>query len=109
MMVWEASGSAVGEQYSSGPPVTVKSKVGRRRYENHPDVHRAIDTWIAESGATATKARIETRSSQSKGESYSAFVCPGCAALMGQVFVVQINTKHWSVISAPLLKKTPAS
>lgn len=104
MMVWEASSSRAGEQYSSAPPVTVKSKVGQRRYENHPDVHSAIDTWISQSGAKVTKARIENRRSQGRGEAYSAFVCPGCAAIMGQIFVSQINSEHWSILSAPLLR-----
>ncbi|WP_026556944.1 competence protein CoiA [Arthrobacter sp. 35W] len=105
MMVWEAWSGRPGEQYSSAPQVTVKRKVGPRRYQNHPDVHQAVDTWIVRSGAAVTKARIETRSSQGKGESYSAFVCPRCRALIGQVYVAQINAEHWSVISAPLLQK----
>lgn len=105
MMVWEAASAKQGEPYSSAPGVVVKNKVGLKRYENHPDVHQAIDTWIAQSGAKVSKARIEQRSSQGKGESYSAFICPGCSALMGQVFVAQISSQHWSIISAPLLRR----
>lgn len=105
MMVWEAASSRAGEQYSSAGPVSVKSKVGPTRYENHPDVHQAVNTWITQSGATVTKARIELRNSQGRGEPYSAFVCPNCSALMGQVFVAQINAEHWSVICAPLLRR----
>lgn len=104
MMVWEAASGRAGEQYSSAGPVVVKSTVGQKRYENHPDVHHAVNTWITQSGATVTKARIELRNSQGRGEPYSAFICPECGALMGQVFVAQINAEHWSVISAPLLR-----
>lgn len=104
MMVWEAVSTKPGEQYSSAPPVSVKNKAGLKRYENHPDVHRAIDTWIAQSQAKVTKARIERRNSQGRGEPYSAFICPSCSALMGQVFVAQISPEHWSVLSAPLLR-----
>lgn len=106
MMVWQARSIRPGEQYSSAPPVSVKAEVSPKRYENHPDVHRAVDTWIAWSGAAATKAQIESRHSQGAGGSYSAFVCPGCLALMGQIYIAQINAEHWSVISAPLLRRT---
>lgn len=47
-----------------------------------------------------TKAKIELRNGQGKNESYRASACPGCNALMGQVFGVQINAER-SVISAP--------
>lgn len=59
MLVWEASSAKPDVKYSSAPGVAVKSKVGLKRYENHPDVHRAVDTWIAQSGAKTTKAKIE--------------------------------------------------
>ncbi|WP_411731948.1 competence protein CoiA [Paeniglutamicibacter sp.] len=106
MMLWEARSIRPDEQYSSAPRVSVKDKVGPKRYENHPEVHRAVDTWITRSGAAATKAQIETRHSQGAGGEYSAFVCPSCRALMGQVYIAQINADHWSVISAPLLRRT---
>ncbi|GAA3325863.1 hypothetical protein GCM10017711_23350 [Paeniglutamicibacter sulfureus] len=106
MMVWEARSLRPGEQYSSAPRVSVKAEVGQKRYENHPDVHQAVNTWITRSGAAATKAQIETRHSQGAGGEYSAFVCPSCRALMGQIYIAQINTEHWSVISAPLLRRT---
>ncbi|MFQ4150281.1 hypothetical protein AAGW05_16600 [Arthrobacter sp. LAPM80] len=101
MVLWEASNGHSGAQYSSAPPLNVKREVGLKRYENHPDVHQAINIWIKQSGAKVAKARIELRSSQAKGESYSAFVCPSCSALMGQQFISRINTEHGSVISAP--------
>lgn len=106
MMVWEARSIRPGEQYAAAPPVSVKSEVGPKRYENHPEVHRAVDIWVTRSGAAVTKAQIETRHSQGAGGSYSAFVCPCCRALMGQIYIAQINAEHWSVISAPLLRKT---
>lgn len=106
MMVREASSPRTAESYTSAPALTVKTTDGQKRYENHPDVHRAIEAWMTQSSGTVTKARIELRNSQFKGETYSAFVCPKCSALMGQHFIAQIKPEHWSIISAPLLRRT---
>ncbi|GER23278.1 hypothetical protein NCCP1664_17740 [Zafaria cholistanensis] len=105
MLLWDAMRSNPRQQYDSAPAVQVKSKVGITRYENHPEVHRLVDQWIRETGADIGKARIELRRSKTKGEKYSAFVCPSCEALAGQFFISCIYAEHWSLISAPLLRK----
>lgn len=108
MMLWEASSPRANVQYSAAPPLRVKSEVGPKRYENHPDVHRAIGQWVAQTGAAITQARIEVRHSHGRGKPYSAFVCPVCSDLIGQFYIAQIDTDHWSLLSAPLLRKTEA-
>lgn len=40
-----------------------------------------------------------------KGAEYSAFVCPACDALIGQMFVSCVRAEKWTLISAPLLKR----
>ena len=102
--MWNAVGTTPGQQWTSAPHLDVKVTVGPKRYENHPDVHRAVDQWIRESGADVPKAMIKLRPSKAVGESYSAFTCPNCAVLMGQFFVGSISSENWSLISAPLLK-----
>lgn len=104
MLLWEGLGTRIGDQHRSAPSLAVKSTVGQKRYENHPDVHKAVDRWICETRADVRKAGIKLRRSKMKGSEYSAFVCPDCEAIMGQMFISCIRTDRWSLISAPLLK-----
>lgn len=105
MMLWEAQGTVSGEQPMVAPALEIKSDIRRKRYENHPDVHKAVNRWIKETRADVEKAPIILRRSRTKGSQYSAFVCPGCDAIMGQIFISCIRVEKWSLISAPLLKK----
>lgn len=106
MMLWEAKEGGTSVQHSVAPPLEVKREIRSKRYENHPDVHKALNRWIGETRAAVGRADIKMRRSKMKGAEYSAFVCPGCDALMGQMFVSCIGTEKWSLISAPLLKTT---
>lgn len=106
MLLWEGLGTRVIDQHSSAPALSVKSRVGLKRYENHPDVHQAVNQWIRETQADVEKACIKVKRSKMKGSEYSAFVCPDCDAIIGQMFVSCIRPEKWSLISAPLLKKT---
>lgn len=92
----------------SAPGLEVKREVGPKRYENHPDVHKVLNQWMQATNADVEQAKIQTRRSKMKGAEYSAFICPACDALIGQMFVSCIRTEKWSLISAPLLKRTRA-
>jgi hypothetical protein len=105
MLLWEAKGS--DHQHTAAPALQIKSDIRAKRYENHPDVHRVVDQWIRETKADIGKAHIELRRSKAKGAEYSAFVCPSCNAIAGQIFIAQIRHEHWSLISAPQLRKSP--
>ncbi|MDF9750288.1 hypothetical protein [Arthrobacter sp. ES3-54] len=109
MMLWEANEGRDSVQYSVTPPLEVKSDIRSKRYENHPDVHKALNRWIGKTRADVRKADLKMRRSKMKGTEYSAFVCPRCEALMGQMFVSCIRTEKWSLISAPLLKNSRAT
>ncbi|MGO4120702.1 competence protein CoiA family protein [Arthrobacter sp. YAF16] len=106
MMLWEAQAGDDGVQHTAAPRLKVKTDIRSKRYENHPDVHQALNRWIGETRADVGKAYLKMRRSKTKGAEYSAFVCPACDALMGQMFVSCIGTEKWSLVSAPLLKKT---
>ena len=109
MLLWNASSTRASDQFTSAPRLEVKRDVGSKRYENHPDVHRALNGWIRETGADVEKANIKMRRSKMKGTEYSAFICPSCDEIMGQMFVSCIRPEKWSLISAPLLKNTRAA
>ncbi|RNL51412.1 hypothetical protein D7003_16265 [Arthrobacter oryzae] len=108
MLLWNAESARPGRQHSSAGTLEVKREVGPKRYENHPDVHKAVNKWMQETRADVQKATIKPRRSKTKAAEYSAFVCPECDALIGQMFVSCIRTDKWSLISAPLLKRATA-
>jgi hypothetical protein len=108
MLLWNAQSARAGMQHLSAPGLEVKREVGPKRYENHPDVHKVLNQWMQATNADVEKAKIQTRRSKMKGAEYSAFICPACDALIGQMFVSCIRTEKWSLISAPLLKRTRA-
>lgn len=106
MLLWNADSARAGVQYSSPPALEIRREVGAKRYENHPDVHKVLNKWMRETRADVEKAKIQVRRSKMKGADYSAFVCPQCDALIGQMFISCLRTEKWSLVSAPLLKKT---
>lgn len=106
ILLWNAESASQGRQYSSAPVLEVRREVGPKRYENHPDVHEVVNQWMRNRRADVEKANIRQRRSKMKAAEYSAFTCPECDALIGQMFVSCIRTEKWSLISAPLLKKT---
>jgi hypothetical protein len=106
LLLWNAESALPGRQYSSAPALEVKREVGSKRYENHPDVHKVLDRWMRDTRADVEKASIQPRRSKTKSAEYSAFVCPKCDALIGQMFIACIRAEKWSLISAPLLRKT---
>jgi hypothetical protein len=105
MLLWNAESARAGVQYLSVPALKVKRLAGPKRYENHPDVHKVLNQWVRDTGADVEKASIERRLSKMKGAEYSAFVCPACDALIGQMFVSCIRAEKWTLVSAPLLKR----
>ncbi|NMR30917.1 competence protein CoiA [Crystallibacter degradans] len=106
MLLWEARGPKSGKPFVRVPTLQVKGEVDQKRYENHPDVHRLVDRWMRETKADVDKAVIDKRKSQAKGSIYSAFVCPSCSALIGQIFVSCIRNEKWAIISAPKIRET---
>ncbi|RAN79350.1 hypothetical protein B5P43_15700 [Bacillus sp. SRB_336] len=107
-MVWDATTPRPGQRHSLETVPDIKSKVGLKRFENHPDVHRAIDRWMAVVGSDVMKAEIDLRKSKARGATYSGFTCPFCEALSGQFFISQVQPWRWSLICAPeQLKPAP--
>lgn len=106
MVLWNAESAKPGRTYSTAPALVVRREVGLKRYENHPDVHKVVNTWMRATRCDVEKASIQPRRSKQKAAEYSAFVCPECDALIGQMFISCVRTEKWSLISAPLLKKT---
>jgi hypothetical protein len=105
MLLWDAEPSTPGRQYLSVPTLDVKREVGTKRYESNAGVHAVLDTWMHAVRADVQKANIKLRRSKKKAAEYSAFVCPECDALIGQMFISCLRPEKWSLISAPLLKK----
>ncbi|MFJ5694573.1 competence protein CoiA [Arthrobacter sp. NPDC093125] len=106
LLLWNAQSARPGVQHTSAPPLALKREVGVKRYENHPDVHKVLNIWMRATQADVEKALIKTRLSKTKAAEYSAFVCLECDALIGQMFISCIRVEKWSLISAPLLKRT---
>ncbi|NKR13515.1 competence protein CoiA family protein [Paenarthrobacter sp. R1] len=106
MLVWDARVWAWG---GATPGLQVKPEVGPKRFENHPEVHRAVDNWIKAARPDVPKAAIKPRRTKASGRLYSAFVCPSCDTTMGQIFISQIRPEKWSILSSPGGKsKAPA-
>jgi hypothetical protein len=105
MLLWDAEPSTPGRQYLSVPTLDVKREVGTKRYESDAGVHAVLDSWMHAVRADVQKANIKLRRSKKKAAEYSAFVCPECDALIGQMFISCLRPEKWSLISAPLLKK----
>ncbi|MFJ6358665.1 competence protein CoiA [Pseudarthrobacter oxydans] len=105
MLLWDAEPSTPGRQYLSVPTLDVKREVGTKRYESDAAVHAVLDVWMHAVRADVQKANIKLRRSKKKAAEYSAFVCPECDALIGQMFISCLRPEKWSLISAPLLKK----
>lgn len=106
MLLWNAQSARAGVQHTSVPGLEVKREVAAKRYENHPDVHKVLNKWMRATRADVEKAKIQIRRSKMKAAEYSAFVRPKCDALIGQMFISCIRTEMWSLISAPLFKRT---
>lgn len=100
-MVWDATTPAPGQKHHLETVPNPKSKVERKRYENHLDVHRLVDRWMREVESDVMKAEIDLRNSKTKGSTYSGFTCPVCGSLSGQFFISQVEAGRWSLICAP--------
>ena len=100
MLVWDARIWARGK-YAGAPGLRVKPDVGEKRWENHPEVHRAVDKWIHAAKSDIPKATIQKRRTKASGRLYGAFVCPGCDSTMGQFFISCIRPEKWSLLSSP--------
>ncbi|QYF88471.1 hypothetical protein [Arthrobacter sp. PAMC25284] len=105
MLLWTAQTRRSGDPV---PELEIRDKVGPKRFENHPEVHKGVDRWLAASGAGIGKARIERRMIKSRAEESSTFVCPGCREVIGQFFISRIVPEKWSLISAPDPASLPA-
>jgi hypothetical protein len=105
MLLWDAEPSTPGRQYLSAPTLDVKREVETKRYESDAAVHALLDIWMQAVRADVQKANIKLRRSKKKAAEYSAFVCPECDALIGQMFISCLRPEKWSLLSAPLLKK----
>jgi hypothetical protein len=108
MLVWDARNPGRGKRWVRIPGPSVKSEVGERRFENHPEVHRAIDQWLRASKSDVPKAIIKPRRTKARGRPYSAFVCPSCDSTMGQFFISCIRPEKWSILSGPTVESPPA-
>lgn len=112
MLVWDARSPGIRKRWVRVPRPDVKSEVGEKRYENHPEVHRAVDRWISAAKSDIPKALIKPRRTKASGRRYSAFVCPECDSTIGQFFISCIRPEKWSILSgptvAPLSNKSPA-
>lgn len=108
MLVWDAHSPEYRKRWARVPDVSVKSDVGEKRFENHPEVHRVVDKWIKTAKADIPKASIRQRRTKTSGKLYSAFVCPSCDSVMGQFFISRIRPEKWSILSGPTVEP-PAS
>lgn len=112
MLVWAARTWAWG-RHAGTLSLQVKPDVGEKRFENHPDVHPAVDKWINAAAADIPKAMIKPRRTKASGRLYSAFVCPACDSTMGQFFISCIRPEKWSLLSGPAVEApkqpTPAT
>lgn len=103
MLVWDTRIWARGK-YAGAPGLRVKPEVGEKRWENHPEVHRAVDKWIHAAKSDIPKATIQKRRTKASGRLYGAFVCPGCDSTMGQFFISCIRPEEWSLLSGPTIE-----
>jgi len=106
-MVWDATTPRPGQRHSLETVPDVKPKVGLKRFENHPDVHRAVDRWMTDVRSDVMKAEVDRRKSKARQATYSGFTCPFCEALSGQFFISQVEAWRWSLICAPEREKRP--
>lgn len=102
--MWDARSPGFRKRWARIPSPAVKSEVGEKRYENHPDVHRAVDQWIRAAKADIPKALIMPRRTKASGRLYSAFVCPECDSTIGQYFLFRIRPEKWSILSGPTVE-----
>lgn len=99
MLVWDAR--TPGRGWARVPDLDVKSEVGEKRFENSPQVHRAVNEWVKATKADIPKAVIKPQFTKASGRRYSAFVCPSCDSVMGQYFISRILPQKWSILSGP--------
>lgn len=104
MLVWDARSPGFRKRWTRVPDVHVKSEVDEKRFENHPEVHRAVDAWIKSARPDIAKATIEPRRTKASGRLYGAFVCPSCDSTMGQFFISCIRPEKWSILSGPAVE-----
>ncbi|WP_229992254.1 competence protein CoiA family protein [Arthrobacter sp. Bi26] len=101
MLVWAARSPGQGKRWTRVPEVQARDEVGLKRFENRPEIHRVVDRWIKEIKADVPKAVIRLRRTKASGKEYSAFCCPACDAVVGQVFLHRLRPEKWSLISGP--------
>lgn len=67
MLVWDARGPGFRKKWTRVPDIHVKPKVDEKRFENHPEVHRAVDAWIKAAKPDIPKANIQPRRTKARG------------------------------------------
>ncbi|CAH0126196.1 hypothetical protein SRABI83_00084 [Arthrobacter sp. Bi83] len=107
MLVWDARSPGFRKRWARVPRPAVKSEVGEKRFENHPEVHRAVDKWMRVAGSDIAKAAIKPRRTKASGRLYAAFVCPSCDSTMGQFFISCVRPEKWSILSGPAVEPPP--
>jgi hypothetical protein len=106
MLVWTARSPGQGKRWTWVPKVQVRDEVGLKRFENGPEIHRIVDMWIKATKADIPKAVIRLRRTKASGKEYSAFCCPACDAVVGQVFLHRLQPEKWSLVSGPEISAT---
>lgn len=82
-------------------PSDIPKEVGPKRFENYPAVHRAVDRWMEAVDCDVQKADIDLRRTKAAGRTYSAYVCPACNSVCGQIFISILRQSKWSKIASP--------
>jgi hypothetical protein len=108
MLVWTARSPGPGKRWTRVPDVQARDEVGLKRFENRPEIHRVVGRWIKETKADIPKAVIRLRRTKASGKEYSAFCCPACDAVVGQVFLHRLRPEKWSLISGPEISAAAA-
>lgn len=101
MLVWDARSPGFGKRWARTPQPSVKTEVGEKRFENHPEVHRIVNHWARAAKSDVPKAEIKLRRTKAGSLIYSAFVCPSCDSTIGQFFLSRILADRWSIIGGP--------
>lgn len=104
MLVWDARSPGRGMRWVRVPGLDVKSGVDRKRLENHPEVHRAVDAWVRAARPDIPKAHIKMKRTKASGRIYSAFVCPSGDQPMGQYFISRLRPEKWSILGGPAVE-----
>lgn len=78
----------------------VPTQARTKRFENHPEVHRAINAWLQYSNPHLPKAKLKPLP-LSDGAAPCCFVCPHCDSVQGQGYVAMLQPEKWSRIVVP--------